>query len=89
MPQNVDHVRPHRGAKPRGEVGEVSIVSEHRHEMSSDVEIDLHQVRVEVAPEHVPDEEPEREALCERLTGLAEIWARSCIADRHAEIADL
>jgi hypothetical protein len=71
------------------EAGEVSIVGEERHEVAEDAEIVVHQVRVAIAPERVPDDPDERKALCERLVGLAEIWARQCIHDRHAEIADL
>jgi len=71
------------------EAGEVSIVGEQRHEISGDVEVVLHQVRVSVSPEVVPDGPTERKELCERLVTLAEIWARQCINERHAEITDL
>jgi hypothetical protein len=71
------------------EVGEVSIVGEQRHEISEDAEVVLHQVRVSVSPEIVPDDPGERKELCERLVTLAEIWARQCINERRAEIADL
>jgi hypothetical protein len=71
------------------EAGEVSIVGEERHEVAEDAEVVLHQVRVVIAPENVPDDAGERAALSERLVGLAEIWARQCIHDRHAEISDL
>jgi hypothetical protein len=71
------------------EAGEISIVGEERHEIGEDVEIVLHQVRVAIAPENVPDDRTERKAFCERLVTLAEIWARQCINERHAEITDL
>lgn len=71
------------------EAGEVSIIGEERHEVTEDVEMVLHQVRVAVAPENVPDDSDERRAFCERLVGLAEIWARQCIHERHDEISDL
>ena len=71
------------------EVPEVTIVSEQRHEISEDAEILLHQVRVSVGPELVPAGPGERKELCERLVTLAEIWARQCIKERHAEITDL
>jgi hypothetical protein len=71
------------------EAGEVSIVGEQRHEISGDAEVVLHQVRVSVSPEIVPDDPAERKELCERLVTLAEIWARQCINERHAEITDL
>jgi hypothetical protein len=71
------------------EAGEVSIVGEQRHEISEDAEIVLHQVRVAVPPENLPTGAAERKQLCERLVTLAEIWARQCINERRAEIADL
>jgi hypothetical protein len=71
------------------EAGEVSIVGEQRHEMSEDAEVVLHQVRVSVSPENVPDDPGERKAFCERLVTLAEIWARQCINERSSEISDL
>jgi hypothetical protein len=71
------------------EAGEVSIVGEERHEIAEDAEVVVHQVRVVVAPENVPNDAAERKALCEKLVGLAEIWARQRIHDRHAEIADV
>lgn len=71
------------------EAGEVSIVGEERHELAEDVTVVLHQVRVAISPEQVPDDGAERSAFCERLVGLAEIWARRCINERHSEITEL
>jgi hypothetical protein len=71
------------------DAGEISIVGEERHEVTEEAEVVLHQVRVAIAPEHVPADALERKELCERLVGLAEIWARQCIHDRHGEISDL
>src|SRR5437667_8813693 len=71
------------------EAGEVSIVGEERHEMAEDAEVVLHQVRVTIPPERVPDGSAERREFCERLVTLAEIWARQCINERHAEITEL
>jgi hypothetical protein len=71
------------------EAREVSIVGEQRHEISEDAEIVLHQVRVSVSPDVVPDEPDQRKELSDRLVTLAEIWARQCINERHAEITDL
>ena len=71
------------------EAGEVSIVGEQRHEISEDAEVVLHQVRVSVSPENVPDDPGERKAFCERVVTLAEIWARQCINERSSEISDL
>ena len=71
------------------DAGEVSIVGEERHEITGEAEVVLHQVRVAVPPDRVPDDRDERRAFCERLVGLAEIWARQCINERHAEITEL
>jgi hypothetical protein len=71
------------------EVGEVSIVAEQRHEVSEDVEVSLHQVRVEVAEDQLPAEGAERDVLTGRLLERAERWAQACIDNRHADISDL
>jgi hypothetical protein len=67
-------------------VGEVSIVAEERHEIGEGSEASLNQVRIEVSPEHLPDDEHELDELCGRLVESAERWAHDCIAERHAEI---
>jgi len=71
------------------EAGEVSIVGEERHDLTEDVEVVVHQVRVTVPPEVVPRERVERNAFNKRLVTLSEIWARHCINDRHSEISEL
>ena len=71
------------------EVGEVSIVAEERHEIGEEAEASLNQVRIEVAPDHLPADERELDVLCGRLVEAAETWARACIAERHAEISEL
>jgi hypothetical protein len=71
------------------EAGEVTIVGEERHDLTEDAEVVLHQVRVAVPPEAVPDDRAERKEFCERLVTLAEIWARQCINERHSEISEL
>jgi hypothetical protein len=71
------------------EAGEVSIVGEQRHEMTEEAEVVLHQVRVAVWPERVPAEASQKREFCERLVTLAEIWARQCFTDRHAELTEL
>ena len=71
------------------EAGEISIVGEERHELADSVELVLRQVRVAIPPDRVPKERDERKAFCERLVGLAEIWARRCIEERHADISEL
>jgi hypothetical protein len=71
------------------ETGEVSIVGEERHEMSDSAEVMLHQVRVAIPPERVPEAGAARSDFGERLVTLAEIWARQCIHERHADITEL
>ena len=71
------------------EAGEVSIIGEERHDITEDVELVLHQVRVAIPPDAVPAGAAERKEFCERLVTLAEIWARRCISERHAEITEL
>jgi hypothetical protein len=71
------------------EAGEVSIVGEERHEITGDAEVVVHQVRVAVSPDRVPDNPFERRGFCERLVTLAEIWARQCFNERHAELTEL
>jgi hypothetical protein len=71
------------------EAGEVTIVGEERHDLTEDVEVVVHQVRVAIAPDGVPGDRAERKQFCERLITLAEIWARQCINERHAEITEL
>ena len=71
------------------QVGEVSLVSEERHEIADGTEVVLHQVRIEVPSDRLPDDEVERTELQEKLVATAEFWTRSCVADRHAEITEL
>jgi hypothetical protein len=68
------------------EVGEVSIISEERHEIDAEVEGVVHQVRIEVAADRMGDEDPAE--LEGRILERAEHWARLCVADRHAEVTD-
>jgi hypothetical protein len=70
------------------EVGEVSIISEERHEIDANVEASVHQVRIELAGDRVPGAGEARDALEDALLRRAEHWARQCVAERHAEIAD-
>jgi len=71
------------------EAGEVTIVGEERHDLTDRAEVVLHQVRVAIPPDAVPDELRVRRDFCERLVTLAEIWARQCINVRHSEISEL
>ena len=70
-------------------VAEVSIVAEERHEIGPATEASLNQVRIEVSPEQLPEDDHELDMLCGRLVEAAEAWARSCIAERHAEVSEL
>jgi hypothetical protein len=70
-------------------VGEVSIVAEERHEIAEESEASLHQVRIEVDPEHIPNDEHEADQLAGRLIEAAETWARACVAERPAEVSEL
>src|SRR5918994_7248801 len=65
------------------EVGEVSVVAEHRHEVGPEAESSLHQVRIEISPEHLPASPEERESLTDKLLELAQDWAKARIAERH------
>jgi hypothetical protein len=70
-------------------VGEVSIVAEERHLIGADTEAALHQVRIEVDPEHIPADGHEADVLAGRLVEAADFWARRCASERHAEISEL
>jgi len=69
-------------------VAEVSIVAEERHEIGPATEASLNQVRIEVSPDHLPDDPHELDMLCGRLVEAAERWARGCIAERRAEVSE-
>ena len=71
------------------EIGHVTLVSEHRHELGGHTETSLHQVRMDVPRELLPDDQAEAEWLQDRLVKLAEQWAQSCIDTRHAEVIEL
>ena len=71
------------------EVGEVSIISEERHEIDSHVEASVHQVRVEVAADRVPDDPEAMDELERKLVERSDHWARACIAERHVEVAEI
>jgi hypothetical protein len=68
-------------------VGAVSIVSEERHEIDTHSEAAVHQVRIEVPADSLPEEWVSREELAGRLIETAERWAGACIAERHVELS--
>jgi hypothetical protein len=59
---------------------EFAIVAEDRHEFGSDNEASVHQVVVEVPPEHA---EGESDVLGEKIVLAANGWAMECVASRH------
>ena len=61
------------------EFGQVSIISEERHELSETSEVSVQQVRIEL-PAGVD---------AARAVETAERWAQACIDDRHADVSDL
>lgn len=67
-------------------VGQVSIVSEERHEIGEHAEASVHQVVVEVNQQHVPPAEEDAEQLSARIVEEAVRWTHSCAADRQVEI---
>lgn len=68
------------------EVGEVSIISQERHEINANAEASVHQVRIEVAPDRSPSAGPERDELEHRILERAEHWAHLCVAERHVDV---
>lgn len=69
-------------------VGSVSIVSEERHEIGAHSEASVHQVRIEVDAESLPEDLSRREELAGRLIETAERWAGGCIAERRVEVSE-
>jgi hypothetical protein len=69
-------------------VGEVSIVSEQRHEISHELEVSLHQVRIDVDESELPEDPRQQDELRGRLLEIAEQWARACFADRQVGIGE-
>jgi hypothetical protein len=68
------------------EVGEVTIVAEQRHELSDSVEASLHQVRVEIDEQHLPEGVVELAELSDRLVDACDGWARRAIDARHVDV---
>ncbi|HEY6585084.1 MAG TPA: hypothetical protein VIZ29_09575 [Gaiellaceae bacterium] len=67
-------------------VSSVSIVSEERHEIDDRSEAAIHQVRIEIPSDSLPEEQVGREELAGRLIETAERWADACIASRHIDV---
>ena len=58
-----------------GEIASVTIVAEQRTMADKEMEVSVHQIRIELT-----DEDSRRPLL------LAQQWAEACVAERHAEI---
>jgi hypothetical protein len=69
-------------------IDRVTIVYQHRYEIGIGAQATVHQVRVTIEPEHLPDADHESAELRGRLLEVTERWARSYFADRHASISD-
>jgi hypothetical protein len=64
------------------EVGEVSIISEERHEIGGGVEASVQMVRIEL-PTHLDD------SHTRRIVERCDHWARLCASDRHLDVAEI
>lgn len=68
------------------EIGDVSVVAEQRRELTEASETSLHQVRIEIADDRLPEEPAARNALADRVVAAAEDWAQACIAERRVDV---
>lgn len=69
------------------EVARVSVIAEERHEIDANVEVSIHQVRVEIAADALAGDADVSEVAGRAVT-IAEHWAEACVSERHAEISD-
>ena len=76
------------GAALLPEIGNAEISAETRFEIGPDSEADVHQVRIEVPQTALPGDDFQVGELAGRLVGIADRWARGCIAERHAEVSE-
>jgi hypothetical protein len=83
-PAEIDQLGQHLLPK----IDRVTIISEQRYEIGTDAEGTVHQIRVTIEPDQLPDSDDELIELRGRLLELTEQWARSCYADRHASVSD-
>ena len=67
-------------------VEDVTIVSEQHYQLGRGHEATVHQVRVAIANDAVPDDEPVLEALTQQLVDTAGRWAQACADERHADL---
>ncbi|HEY7707130.1 MAG TPA: hypothetical protein VH968_08195 [Gaiellaceae bacterium] len=71
------------------QVGAVSIVSEDRHEIDDQSEASIHQVRIEIGQDSLPQGTDAQKELGVRVVVAAEQWAKACIAERPSGISEL
>ncbi len=76
------------GAALVPEIGSAEITSENRYEIGPESEAEVHQVRIVVPNDLLPDDDFEVGELAGRLVAIAERWANGCIADRHVELSE-
>jgi hypothetical protein len=76
------------GAALLPEIGNAEISAETRFEIGPDTEADVHQVRIQIPQTALPVDDFQIGELAGRLVGIADRWARGCIAERHAEISE-
>jgi hypothetical protein len=69
-------------------VDHVTVVSEHRHELGTDSETSLHQVRMRIPQDSLPGDGADAALMRDRLVALAEKWAQSCFEARHADVVE-
>lgn len=73
------------GRMLRPELGDVTIVSETRHEIGPITEAAVHLVRIEVAADEIPAA-ANHAALSATIVDTARFWARMCVAERPAPL---
>ncbi len=69
------------------EVRSVSVIAEERHEIDANVEVSVHQVRIEIAADAIAKDADPATVAGQAVT-IAEHWAEGCVSERHAEISD-
>ncbi|SRR6266536_3121559 len=76
------------GAALLPEIGNAEITAEKHFEIGPNSEADVHQVRIQVPQKALPADDFLIGELAGRLVGIADRWARGCIAERHAEVSE-
>jgi len=72
----------------RDKVHDLTIVSEGRHQFGDRSEVEVHQVRIEVHAEALPNGEDEVLELRGRVLEAAERWVNECVEDRRGGLSD-